>query len=179
MYVCIYDPPPLIWKSESATTFTLASSRSLVWVNDTQNSGLVSFARGSRLPFVQISSIYRKTTAKAWNCYQRWLWRNGTRISVWNIPSGKKKQDYLFRCSLTSGHFPLEWPKKSCFIYFSTGFSRNLFVNGKQPLILVTGRSRSLECLRRNSVASTNLVKILPTAKMAGELGIVVAFYYY
>ena len=31
----------------------------------------------------------------------------------------------------------------------------------------------------RNSVASTNLVKILPTAKMAGELGIVVAFYYY
>ena len=91
----------------------------------------------------------------------------------------KKKQDYLFRCSLTPGHFPLEWPKKSCFIYFSTGFSRNLFVNGKQPLILVTGRSRSLECLRRNSVASTNVVKILPTAKMAGELGIVVAFYYY
>ena len=135
MSVCIYDPPPppppLIWKSESATTFTLASSRSLVWVNDTQNSGLVSFARGSRLPFVQISSIYRKTTAKAWNCYQRWLWRNGTRISVWNIPSGKKKQDYLFRCYLTSGHFPLEWPKKSCFIYFSTGFSRNLFVNGR------------------------------------------------
>ena len=49
----------------------------------------------------------------------------------------------------------------------------------EQPLILVTDRSRSLECLRRNSVASTNLVKILPTAKMAGELGIVVAFYYY
>ena len=52
-------------------------------------------------------------------------------------------------------------------------------MNGKQALILVTGRSRSLECLRRFSVASTNLVKILPTAKMAGELGIVVAFYYY
>ena len=94
VYVCMYlwpppTPPPLIWRSESATTFTLAS-RSLVWINGTQNSGLVSFARGSRLPFVQISSIYRKTTAKAWYCYQRWLWRNGTRISVWNIPSGKK-----------------------------------------------------------------------------------------
>ena len=73
-------------------------------------AGLGSFARGSRLAFVQISSIYR-------------------------------------------------------------------MIN--KPLILVTGRSRSLEGLRRNSVASTNLVKIPPKAKMAGELGIVVAFYYY
>ena len=40
------------------------------------------FRPESRLPFVQISSIYRKTAAKAWNWYQRWLWRNGTWISI-------------------------------------------------------------------------------------------------
>ena len=27
-----------------------------------------------------MSSIYRKTAAKAWNCYQIWIWRNGARI---------------------------------------------------------------------------------------------------
>jgi len=26
----------------------------------------------------------------------------------------KKKQDYLFRCSVAPGNFPLERPKKSC-----------------------------------------------------------------
>ena len=39
--------------------------RSTVWANGTQNSGLVNFVPESHLPFVQISSIYRKTTAKA------------------------------------------------------------------------------------------------------------------
>ena len=58
------------------------TSRSTVWANGTQNSGLVNFVPESRLPFVQISSIYRKTTVKAWNRYQRWLWSNGTRISI-------------------------------------------------------------------------------------------------
>ena len=54
----------------------------------------------NRLPFVQISSIYWKTAAKAWNWYQRWLWRNGTRISVCNISSGKTGLPFqLFRCS--------------------------------------------------------------------------------
>ena len=65
------------------------TGRSTVWANGTQNSGLVNFVPESRLPFVQISSIYQKTTAKAWTRFQRWLWRNGTQISVWNIPSGK------------------------------------------------------------------------------------------
>ena len=37
----------------------------------TQNSGLVAQELG--LPFEQISSIYRKTSANAWNWYQRWL----------------------------------------------------------------------------------------------------------
>ena len=33
-----------------------------------------------------------------------------------------EKQDYLFRCSVASGSFPLGRPKKSCSIYFPTGF---------------------------------------------------------
>ena len=35
-----------------------------VWANGKHNSGLINFVPESRLPFVQISSIYRKTTAK-------------------------------------------------------------------------------------------------------------------
>ena len=33
-----------------------------------------------------------------------------------------EKQDYLFRFSVAPGHFPLGRSKKSCFIYFPTGF---------------------------------------------------------
>ena len=90
--------------------------------NCTQNTGLVNFILESHLPFVQISSIYLKTTIKAWNWYQRWLWRNGTEIFAWNILSGK--QDYLFRCSVAPGNFLLERPKKACPIYFPTGFCK-------------------------------------------------------
>ena len=39
------------------------TGRSTVWINGTQNSGLVNFVLESRLPFVKLSSIYRKTTA--------------------------------------------------------------------------------------------------------------------
>ena len=60
-----------------------------VWVNGRQNLGLVNFIPESRLPFVQISSIHRKMATKAWTRYQWWLWRNGTRISVWNISTTK------------------------------------------------------------------------------------------
>ena len=66
------------------------TGRSSVWPNRTQNSGPVNFVPESLLPFVHISSIYRKTTAKAWNWYQRWLW--------W-LPSGKT--------GLTFSHVPL------------------------------------------------------------------------
>ena len=38
--------------------------------------------------------------------------------------SRPEKQDYLNRCSVAPGNFPLERPKKSCSIYFPTGFSR-------------------------------------------------------
>jgi len=97
------------------------TSRSTIWANDKKNSGVVNVIPESRLPFVRISSIYRKTAAKAWNWYQTWFWRNGTQISVWIF--NPEKQDYLFRCSVAPGNFPLERRKKSCFIYFPTGFS--------------------------------------------------------
>ena len=37
-----------------------------------------------------------------------------------------EKQDYLFRCSVASANFPLERPKKSCYLYFPTRFSGNV-----------------------------------------------------
>jgi len=38
----------------------------------------------------------------------------------------KEKQAYLFRRFVTPGNFPPKRPKKSCFIYFPTGFSRKV-----------------------------------------------------
>ena len=82
----------------------------------------------------------------------------------------------MFRCSRK---FSAGTTQKVVFhLLFNWVFCK-LFVNGKQPLILVTGHSPSLEGLKRNSVASTKLVEILPAAKMARELSIVVAFYYF
>ena len=37
-----------------------------------------------------------------------------------------EKQDYLFRCSVAPGNFPLGRPKTSCSIYLPTGFPRKL-----------------------------------------------------
>ena len=67
------------------------------------------------------SSIYRKTAAKAWTLYQRWLWRNGTRIAIFQ--PGKTGPFQMFRCSRK---FHLGRPKKSCSIYFPTGFPGKL-----------------------------------------------------
>ena len=41
------------------------TGRITVWANGKQNSGLVNSVPDSRLPFAQISPIYRKMTAKA------------------------------------------------------------------------------------------------------------------
>ena len=97
-----------------------------------QSSGLVNFAPESRLPFVKISSIYLKTTAKTWNWYQRWLWRNRTRISLWNIPSGKTGLPFqMFRCSRK---FSVWKTQKVSFHLLFNQISRKIFANGKQPL---------------------------------------------
>ena len=97
----------------------------------TQNSGLVNFVPESRLQFVQISSINRKTTAKAWNRYQRWLWRNGTRISIWKIPSGKTGLPFqMFRCSR---EFSAGTTQNVVFHLLSNRIFRKIWLNGKQP----------------------------------------------
>ena len=81
-----------------------------VWANGKQTSRLVTwlvnFVPELRLTFVQISSIYQQTTTKAWNWYQRWPWINGTRISVYKTLR-PAKQNYLSRCLVASGNFPL------------------------------------------------------------------------
>ena len=52
-----------------------------------------------------------------------------------------EKQDYLIRCSVVLGNFPLERPKKSCSIHFPTGFSEKRFVNDKQSVIPVRNKN--------------------------------------
>ena len=61
-----------------------------------------------------------------------------------------EKQDYLFRCSVARGNFPLErLETEPCSIYFPAGFSRKFFVNGKQPVIPVRNKKTP-----KDSVAS-------------------------
>ena len=115
-------------KKKGAVVYLLQGrvGRFTVWVNGKQNSGVVNFLSESRLPFAQISSTCQKTAAKAWNWYQRRLWRNGTRISVWNIPSGKTGLPFkMFRYPLTT--------QKVVFHLLSTRIFRKVFVNGKEP----------------------------------------------
>ena len=45
--------------------FTWQTGRFTVFVNGSRSLGLVNFVPESRIPLVQISSIYRKTAAKA------------------------------------------------------------------------------------------------------------------
>ena len=53
------------------------TSRFKVCADGMQNPGLGKFLVESHLPFnKQIISINRKTAAKLWSWYQRWLWRN-------------------------------------------------------------------------------------------------------
>ena len=49
----------------------------------------------------------------------------------------RKKQDYLFRFSVAAGNFPPDPPKRSCYIYFPTGYSGNvLWIVNKHGLTL-------------------------------------------
>ena len=104
------------------------------WVNGKQNWERVNFVPESRLPFAQISSIYRKAAAKAWNRYQWWLWRNVTRIAGTFI---SKKQDYLLGVSLLPEYFT-ETTRKVLFHLFFNRIFQKLFVNDKQPVYLIS-----------------------------------------
>ena len=96
------------------------TGRFSVWVNGSQSSGLVNFVPESRLPFLQISSVHRKTPRRPETGI-----KDGFEEMKHEFPFGifhPEKQDYLFRCSVSPGNFPLGRPKKSRFIYFPTGF---------------------------------------------------------
>ena len=68
---------------------------------------------------------------------------NGTRISVWNISSGKTGLPFqMFRCSRK---FSVGKTQKVVFHLLSNRISRKILVNGKQPLFV----SRSPCCRRR------------------------------
>ena len=121
----------------------------------TQNSGLVAQELG--LPFEQISSIYRKTSANAWNWYQRWLWRmvhefafqysvrkNSTTfsgfpllpdISLWNDPKSRGGSRIFFRreCTRLLLYFNTNKPHSSCRIPVALKTAGNLGGGGCAP----------------------------------------------
>ena len=117
-----------------------------IWTICHQNWEPVNFVPESRLPFIQISSIYRKTAPKVWNWYQRWLSRNRTWISVWNIPSGETGLPFqVFRCSRK---FSVGKTQKVAFYLLSKQILRKLFI-GKQSSfsrLKRNPRERSLWC---------------------------------
>ena len=92
-----------------------------------KNSGLVSFAPESRLPFVQIKSV--RFTGKRPRRPE-----TGIKLMAWKKWNAKFRLEYSFRKNRTSfSDVPLLpeiscWndPKKACSIYFPTGFSRNV-----------------------------------------------------
>ena len=83
------------------------TGRSTVRANGAQNSGLVNFVPKSLLPFVQISSIHRKTTAKDWHWFQRWLVKEMEHKFPFGILS-LENQDYPLRFFLVPGNFRFE-----------------------------------------------------------------------
>ena len=96
----------------------------MVWVNGSQSSGLVNFVPESPLPFVQISSNYRKKSREGLKLVSKMAlkeWNTNFRLeySIW------KNRTNFCRCSVAPGNFPLGRPKKLCSIYFPTGFPEN------------------------------------------------------
>ena len=99
------------------------TSQFTVWTNQCQikqNSRQINFVPDSRLPFAQISSIYRKRPRKPETGI-----KDGFEEMEHEFPFGtfrSEKQDYFFR------NFPLKRPEKSCSIHSSTGFSGKFFL---------------------------------------------------
>ena len=50
----------------------------------------------------------------------------------------EKKPDFLFKCSVSPGNFPLKRHEKPCSVYLSTAFFRKPFVNGNELRITFT-----------------------------------------
>ena len=91
---------------------------------------VAKFSTGKVSPGIAFTISTKKTTAEAWNWYQRVLWKTGTLISVWNIPSGKIGLPFqMFRCSQK---FSAGTTQKVVFHLISKWIFGKLFVTGKQ-----------------------------------------------
>ena len=103
------------------------TGRFTVWANGTQNSGLVNFVPESRLPFVQISSIYRKTRPETGI-------KDGFEEMEHEFPFGTFRPEktglpfQMFRCSRKVSTGTTQ--KVVCHL-LSVRIFRKLFVNGK------------------------------------------------
>ena len=74
----------------------------------------VDFVPETCLPFAQMSSFDRKTAAKAWNCYQRWVKKwNSRALSVGNF-SSRKHGTTFSDVPLLPWNFPLDRHENSC-----------------------------------------------------------------
>ena len=97
-----------------------------------RNSRLINFLPESRLPFLHLTNsnqlhLSKKRSGKAEiNWYQGLLWKNGTRISVWNIPTGKTRLPFqTLRCSRRL-IFPRKDPKSPVPFTFQPNFPETL-----------------------------------------------------
>ena len=136
----------ICWKTMVVYHWHGQTGWSMVWANGTQNSGLVNFILESHSPFVQIISIY-----------QKWQRRPETGIKVGFEEMKHKfcfgilcsaKRENLFRCSVAPGNFPLERPKKSCSIYFLTGFSGNFLLIVNNQYCYLNINTKKMTCVR-------------------------------
>ena len=122
IWLLIYGCLPYTWGKPVGSQFRQMVSK----IQDLEIS--------SRNRFCHLYKSLLFTEKRPWSWYQGWLLRNGTRISVWNIPSGKTGLPFqMFRCSwkLSAGTtqnvlFHLLYPN---------GFFRNfLYMVNVQPM---------------------------------------------
>ena len=104
------------------------TGRLTVWANVKQNSGLINFPPESRLPFVQISSIYRITAAKVWDGFEEM--EHEFSLTLEHSVRKKTRLPFqMFRCSRKSSAGTTQ---KVVFHLLSNRIFRRLIVNGLQ-----------------------------------------------
>ena len=101
------------------------SGRFTVWANGGQNSELVNFiAEVAYLICTNHFHLAKKRSPKPETGI-----KHGFEQMEHRFPCGilrPEKLDYLFRSSVAVGNFSLERRKRSCYIYFPTGYSGNV-----------------------------------------------------
>ena len=159
------DPLSLVIQSNQACFDIkyVKLTQSTAWEQKTWPGKPVNLVPESHFPFVQISSIYPTTAAKARNWYQRWLWWKGTRILVWKT-FHLEKQDFLFICSVALRNFPLERTKKVAFHLLSNRNFWKLLVVFDLRLLIVN-EFLSITSLEIGASLASMRSEIKPVAK--------------